>query len=200
MRTGTLFPFFVSLAFILLLLMVSCGEPVYAPKPKGYNRIDLPPHEFVNLPDTFPYHFQHSRYAKVLRDSSWISERYWIELFYPQWEAEVHITYKPLSGNGKLLKENLEDAYKLTAKHQVKAYAIEESIVKGKDGQTFVLSELSGNVPSQFQFYTTDSSQHFLRGALYFRTSTKNDSLAPVIEYVKVDIMHLLNTLQWTDR
>jgi len=59
---------------------------------------------------------------------------------------------------------------------------------------------LSGEVPSQFQFHITDSTQHFLRGALYFRTATKNDSLAPVIEYVKKDIVHLLNTLTWNDK
>jgi hypothetical protein len=36
-----------------------------------------------------------------------------------------------------------------------------------------------------------------LRGALYFRTATANDSLAPVIEYIKADMIHLLNTLEW---
>ena len=59
------------------------------------------------------------------------------------------------------------------------------------------VTELEGEVPSQFQFHITDSTDHFLRGALYFKTATKNDSLAPAIEFLKSDIIHLLNTLEW---
>jgi gliding motility-associated lipoprotein GldD len=59
---------------------------------------------------------------------------------------------------------------------------------------------LSGEVPSQFQFYITDSTRHFLRGALYFPTATKNDSLAPIINYIKQDMIHLLNTTRWKEQ
>jgi len=58
---------------------------------------------------------------------------------------------------------------------------------------------LEGEVPSQFQFHVSDSTQHFMRGALYFKTATQNDSLAPVIDYLKRDIIHLLSTLRWND-
>ena len=61
------------------------------------------------------------------------------------------------------------------------------------------LGGLQGEVPSQFQFFSTDSVHHFIRGALYFNTATKNDSLAPSIEFVKMDIIHMLNTLEWRD-
>jgi gliding motility-associated lipoprotein GldD len=98
-----------------------------------------------------------------------------------------------------LLKEYLATAYRLTSKHQIKAYAIDEAIMKTELGKTAVLAKLSGEVPSQYQFYITDSIDHFLRGALYFNTATKNDSLAPVIDYVKDDIMRMLNTLDWRD-
>lgn len=185
---------------LLALLLATACQKTYSPKPKGYNRIDLPAPSYRALPDTFPYYFEYSQYAKVLRDSSWIAERYWIQLYYPEWVAEVHLTYKPLKGNSKTLEQNLEDAYKLTAKHQIKAYAIEESIIRTAKGKTAIISELSGEVPSQFQFYTTDSTNHFFRGALYFRTSTDNDSLAPIIEYVKKDIIHMINTLEWNHK
>ena len=95
------------------------------------------------------------------------------------------------------MEDFLGDAYKLTAKHQIKAYSIEENVVKTQGGHTAVVQELSGEVPSQFQFFLTDSTQNFLRGALYFTTATKNDSLAPVIEYVKSDIMHMISTFNW---
>jgi len=128
-----------------------------------------------------------------------MAEPYWIDLFYPDMVANVQITYKPVKGSQKLLEEYLNDAYKLTSKHQIKAYSIDESFLITPSGKRVVLAELSGEVPSQFQFYLTDSVHHFLRGALYFRTSQKNDSLAPAINYIKIDIIHMLNTLRWAD-
>ncbi len=180
------------------LLLGSCTKN-YLPKPRGYNRIDLPEQTYQPLPDTFPYTFEFSKHAKIFRDSSWIAERYWIDLFYPQMVANVQITYKPVKGSQKLLEEYINDTYKLTSKHQIKAYSIDESIVQTPSGKTAVIAELSGEVPSQFQFFCTDSVKHYLRGALYFRTSLKNDSLAPAIEFIKKDIIHMINTLEWNE-
>lgn len=177
----------------------SCSQ-VYSPKPKGYNRIDLPEHAYQNLPDSLPYAFEYSKYAEIEADHSATAEPYWITLHYPKFMADIQLTYKPIKNQEALLKEYLNDAYKLTSSHQIKAYSIEESNVRTPSGKIATVAELSGEVPSQFQFHITDSIQHFLRGALYFRTATKNDSLAPVIEYMKVDIIHLLNTLTWNDK
>ena len=169
------------------------------PKPKGFNRIDLPDHAYQRLADSFPYSFEYSKHAKIVKDSSWIAERYWITLVYPYFDASVEITYKPIFNSDSLLRNYFETAYRLTSKHQIKAYAIEESVIKLENGDPAIVAELSGEVPSQFQFYTTDSSMHFLRGALYFKTATQNDSLKPVINYLQDDILHMLNTLQWEE-
>ena len=182
--------------FIALTILTSC-EQTYTPKPKGYNRLELPPRSYVSLPDSLPYTFEISEAARILRDSSYIAERYWIDLYYPVLTANIQITYKDLNQDRQLMEELVNDSYRLTSKHQIKAYAIEESVVRTLGGKTAVIAELEGEVPSQFQFFVTDSTEHFLRGALYFRTSTKNDSLAPAIEYLKIDAMHLLNTLEW---
>lgn len=183
--------------FLVTLTLLSC-ETEYVPKPKGFNRFDLPTHDYVALEDTLPYHFEYSKHAEILPDTSWISDRYWIEIYYPEFKADVHLTYKFI-GNEDSLKEYLNDAYFLTAKHQIKAYAIDESISKTPNGKTVVYAELSGEVPSQFQFFTTDSTKNFLRGALYFNTTVQNDSLRPAIEFVKVDIVHMMNTLEWKE-
>lgn len=183
---------------ILFVLCLSCKSD-YMPKPIGYNRISLPVNEFVSLPDTFPYQFELSRHAKILKDSSWIAEPYWIDLYYPDFEASIQISYKVIDHKEELLREYLATAYKLTSKHQVKAYAIDEAIIRTQQGKTAVIAQLEGEVPSQFQFFSTDSVNHFIRGALYFNTATQNDSLAPVIEFIRKDIFHLLNTLQWQE-
>ncbi|MDQ3394047.1 MAG: gliding motility lipoprotein GldD [Bacteroidota bacterium] len=186
-------PYFL-LAFFLII--GACTDD-YVPKPKGYNRIELPNPAYKSLPDSFPYIFEYSQHAQVLKDTSRFSEPYWINIYYPSMTANIQLTYKQVKKDQKLLEGFLSDSYRLTSKHQVKAYSIDEAILKTNYGHTAVITEIQGEVPSQFQFFVTDSSNHFLRGALYFRTATKNDSLAPVIEYIKADMIHLINTLQW---
>jgi gliding motility-associated lipoprotein GldD len=183
------------LIIVLWLGLVSCQQD-YLPKPKGYNRIVLPDTLYQSLADTFPYDFQYSQHARILKDSSWITERYWIDIYYPYFDAFVQVTYKPVQGQSNL-EEYINDSYRLTSKHNVKADAIDDKVLYLKSGNVAMISELSGEVPSQFQFYITDSMQHFLRGALYFKTSTKNDSLAPAVDFIKNDIVHLLNTVEW---
>lgn len=182
---------------LVLCVSISSCQTDYSPKPIAYNRLILPEPSYHPLPDTLPYSFEYSKHAQLLDDTSFVSERYWIEIYYPELKADVHVTYKKLFNNKQLLKEFMNDSYTLTAKHQIKAYSIDEAIVRTPSGKTAVIAELEGEVPSQFQFTITDSTQNFLRGALYFNTRVANDSLAPAIEYMKNDLMHLINTLEW---
>jgi len=184
------------LGLITVLFVGSCTRE-YLPKPLGYNRLELPEQAYISLPDSLPYTFEYSKHARLLPDSSRIREKYWLEIYYPTLKANVHVTYKSLRQNEKLLKELLDDAYTLTAKHQIKASAINEVITTTPSGKTAVIAELEGEVPSQFQFTVTDSVDNFMRGALYFNTRVANDSLAPAIDYMKKDIMHMINTLVW---
>ena len=158
----------LAICWLALLLIGACSED-YLPKPKGYNRIDLPKRDFVSLNKNLPYNFEHSVHAQIERDSFNLQEKTWTNVHYTDLDARVHLTYK--------------------------AYGIDEAVVLTPRGYTGFVSELSGEVPTQFQFFVTDSTQHFLRGALYFQTAVKNDSLAPIIEYIKIDMMHLINTL-----
>jgi gliding motility-associated lipoprotein GldD len=216
---GLAFPWFAPLRLILIvhplsrlpvlryccallttgLLLTGCTSSPddFTPKPKGYNRIDLPPHAYQQLGARHPYRFEYSKHARILRDSSYLAQPHWINVNYPALKANVQITYTNIQNNPKLFNKMLEDARKLTGKHQIKASAIEENTLKTPDGRKVAVFELSGDVPSQFQFYTTDSTKHFFRGALYFPTAVANDSLAPVIDYVKQDIVHLVNTLRY---
>jgi len=181
---------------VILIFLASCSKD-YRPKPKGYNRIVLPAHEYIALPDSLPYHFEYNKNAKLLKDTTTISENTWVEIYYPTIKANVHVTYKQINNDMKLLKEYLEDSYFLTSKHQIKAYAIDDIIMTSPTGKTFSIADLEGEVPSQFQFTCTDSVNNFLRGALYFYTQVNNDSLQPAIEFVKEDVVHMMNTLTW---
>ncbi len=188
----------VLLVVLLTGILSSCSdEDTFVPKPKGYNKIDLPEHAYQKLKEEHPYTFEYSKYAEIRPDDSKIAEPHWLNIYYPEQGCFVQITYKDIRNNKKHFDEHVDDSHKLAIKHNVKAYAINESVDKTAKGYTATYFELEGEVPSQFQFYVTDSTANFLRGALYFKTATRNDSLAPVIRYVKKDILHLVNTLEF---
>lgn len=188
-----------NLVFLIVLLGLFGCEQNWLPKPPGYNRIDLPPHSYDNLLDGYPYQLDFSKASQVEPDSFNLQEKAWINLNYREFGAKVHLTYKRIDGEKVDFKKLSNDAFKLTAKHQIKAYGIEEGVLLTPNGYTAVVAELSGEVPTQFQFFVTDSTTHFLRGALYFNTAVKNDSLAPVIEYIKIDMTHLMNSLKFVE-
>lgn len=186
-------------AFLILALGLTSCEQTWLPKPPGYNRIDLPPHTYQQLAEGYPYEFEFSEASNVEPDSFNLAEKSWVNLNYGDLGAKVHLTYKRIDGKTVDFKTLSNDAFKLTAKHQVKAYGIEEGILLTPNGYTAVVAELTGEVPTQFQFFVTDSTTHFLRGALYFNTAVKNDSLAPVIEYIKIDLTHLMNSVKFKE-
>ena len=185
---------FFPLAF-LVLLCLAC-ESNWLPKPPGYNRIELPRHEYQRLEQGYPYQLDFSVHSRVEADSFNLEETEWINLNYKEFGAKVHLTYKKIDQSTDF-KTLSNDAFNLTAKHQIKAYGIEEAILLTPNGYVAVVAELSGEVPTQFQFFVTDSTSNFLRGAVYFNSALKNDSLAPIIEYIKLDMAHLINSVNF---
>lgn len=187
------------LILILLTLLMGCGNKstVYYPKPKGFERIDLPKQEYQALPGNYPYSFEYSKSAVITPDKTKDAEQYWILVEYPTLNAKIQFTYKPLDGNLTKLDKHVADAYKLASKHQVRATAQREQVVQLKNGKKAVIIEIDGEVPSHYQFYATDTSKHFLRGAVYLNSATLNDSLSPIVDYLKADSRRILETLKW---
>lgn len=192
----------VSILLVIAALVVyRITAPSYLPKPYGHPHIPLPAHTYVPLPDDLPYRFEISAHATVRRDSVYAtSEPYWITIYYPAFEAEVQITYKLVKADKQLLRSYIEESYKLCMKHQVRASSIDSNILQLPTGLTATFMTLKGQVSSPFQFYTTDGVKHFLRGVVYLNSSQENDYLAPVIGFIREDIIHLLHTLSWETR
>ncbi len=181
-------------------LVTSCSRDPstdYTPKPKAYPRIDLPAQTYQPIDESHPYSFEYSTSAVILPDTFARAEPHWIFISYPALKANIQLTYKPVQNDNKKLSAYISDAYKLAGWHRIRASGIREIVAKTRSGQKAVLLELSGEVPSHLQFFTTDTTTHFLRGAMYFSVAGQQDSLAPVIDYIKADMMHLLQTLKW---
>ncbi len=194
-KAGFLRRFFLCL---FALNLWGCQQIEYYPKPRGYHRIDLPAHAYQPLAEQHPYTFEYSQHAVILPDSSTLAQPHWIELNYLSFRASVSISYKRIV-HFDSLAAYVNSSSRLTHKHNVRSSSITEYPIKTPKGYGGVVSELSGDVPSFYQFWVTDTTTHFLRAALYFPTSQRADSLAPVIAYVKEDLTHLLHTLAWRD-
>ena len=86
----------------------------------------------------------------------------------------------------------------MTKKHLQVADEISERMYENTQQNLYgMFYDLKGNVASQSQFYVTDSTQHFISGALYFETKPNYDSILPAINYIQKDLMHFIETLRW---
>jgi len=195
----------ISLVRFLFVSVLAAGiyacnddkEPDYQPKPTGFNRLDLPAHEYQPLTEEHPYTFEYSKAAIVQKDTFMKAEPHWIIIYYPKLNTRIQFTYKPVNNDPKRLQNMMADAAKLAFHHDKKAYSITDKILTTKDGKKAIIFELEGEVPSHYQFFVTDTTKHYLRGAMYLMTATENDSLRPVIDYMKADCRHILETLKW---
>ena len=180
----------------ILLLTISCKKE-YVPKPRGYFRISFPEKAYKILDSkTFPYRFEIPVYSKIVADNERLAEPYWVNLEFPQNKAELHISYKNVDNN---LMKLTEDSRTLAYKHSIKADAINERVFVNPEKKIYgTIYLIDGNAASPLQFYLTDSTKHFLRGALYIREVPNIDSIRPVIEFLTPDIIHLIETTEWT--
>ena len=185
---------FVSFLLIVGTLAVSCTKtPI--PRPYGYFRVDLPPHAYRMI-DTLnlPYKFEMPVSAKLIsRDSK--DGKFWVDVYYPTLNASIYCSYKPVKGN---LTDLLEDTRKIVYKHSIRADGIGEKVYDHNENNVHgILYDLKGNTASNVQFVLTDSTNHFFRGALYFNNVPNKDSIAPMSEYIREDIIHLMESFEW---
>jgi len=171
-----------------------CSEN-YVPKPRGYFRITMGQHYYQML-DTavFPCRFLYSKqavFSVVNRDSNWIN------ISYPAYKAVLHLSYKAI--NTKVtLRKLIDDSQEFIYKHTIKASAIDEQLFVDTVNNVYgLLFDIKGNAASNEQFYVTDSVRHFLRASLYFDVKPNYDSLLPVINYIRQDLVVLIDSLEW---
>lgn len=181
--------------FILLLFITSCQEE-QPPRPTGLLRLSVAQRTYISFDTTYPYAFEYPTTAIIKTNTGQLSEPYWITLEYPALQASIYISYKTIHKN---LDKYLEDQRVFINKHIPKANAIDNRVYLNPEQKVYGMTyEIIGNnAASPYQFYVTDSTQHFLRASLYFNMLPSNDSLAPIIDAIKIDMEHLINTLKW---
>lgn len=190
------------LLLLLPLLLASCEEYTPVPKPRAYPRVIYPEKAYKPLDASYcHFTFDMPAYATIEKDTSFFDEKpkdeCWFNLDVKQLNAKIYCSYYPVK-NRKDFDELVADAFALTNKHNVKASYIDEIQVRRPADKVYgIVFNVEGQAASTYQFFLTDSTRHFFRGALYFNTQTRPDSLAPVISFMKKDLDRLVGTLQW---
>ena len=187
------------ICFLIILAIFSCNSD-YTIRQRGYFKIDLPEHKYVtfNKPD-YPYTFEYPAYSNVVRDSTFFEDKpenpFWVNIEFPSLNGKIYMSYKDVTKNQ--FDKLVDDAFKLTYKHSTKASGIKDSLMHTPNGITGIFFKVGGNAATARQFFVTDSTKHFLRGALYFDSTPNADSLGVVNDFLEADMKHLINTLRW---
>ena len=175
--------------FLIGILISSCSEDIL-PKPKAYLSLSYPAVTYQKKNVAKPYSFEVSSEAIIKEQPN-----FWREINYPKLKASIKITYRPVKNN---IKELLVESEKLVYEHAVKAEQIAAKDFENYDRRAFgSMHEISGNAASQIQFHLTDSTNNFIKGALYFYAKPNYDSILPAVAYIKKDIVRLIETLEW---
>lgn len=187
---------FINIVLLLIMILTACKQD-YTPKPRGFMKLEYPAKIYRSFDTTAPFTFDYPEYAEVIPDTSPNAEKFWYNIEFPSFSGTIYLSYKNLNNN---LGQYTEDSRVLAYKHSIKAEAIEERLISRPGNSVYgLLYDLTGNTASSLQFYVTDSVTHFLRGSLYFNTTPQKDSLAPVVRFIREDVLHMIETLQWND-
>ncbi len=187
--------------YIITVTVFGCRE-IAVPKPRGHFRIDMPEHKYTTFngqeekDDNLPFSFEYPEIGRLSFNDGDENEKGWFNIEFPAYRANLYLTYRDINHD---FNELMEQTYKMNVKNHIsKADAISEKFFNDNNNKVYgILYELKGNTATAVQFYMTDSTNHFLRGSLYFASEPDADSLEPVIGYFREDIVHLIETLRW---
>jgi gliding motility-associated lipoprotein GldD len=184
---------------IFCLIIISCNSP-YIPKKKGYEKLNFPEKKYKVFNDiNAPYTFEYPVYAQIDRKINYFGNyeqtKGWLNINFPSNNATIYVSYSDIKANK--LDLLIKDAYTFANNHNIKANLIEDSLFTTQNGINGVFFHIGGDVATNYQFFLTDSTHHFFRGALYFDSTPNEDSLAPINAFLFKDLTHLVNTFRW---
>ncbi len=193
--------FRICVLLFIAAFFVAC-ETDNTPRPNGYPKINYPESKNkVNYNDAdCPYTFMLPDYYRIDKNITFFNQvpddPCWMNLVCEDLNATIYFSYKQLQENITVQKM-IEDAYKLTYKHSSRADFIEPQEIENQYGVKGLIYFVGGDAASNFQFFVTDTTTNFVRGALYFNSPPNADSLKPVIQFMVNDIEGMLETWQW---
>lgn len=214
----------IQFCFLILSCFVffaACNSP-YVSKKRGYFTIELPQHQYQQFDQPgMPYKFEYPSYATIMQDSTYFDNNpensYWRNIDFPRFHARIFLSYKEIGGKAlykikqpdgrykdsfavNVFDKMVADAFTLTNKNNVVSNSINDSLVHTPNGVHGVFFKVGGNAATAKQFFLSDTTKNFIRGALYFDVTPNADSLKPVQDFLQKDMEHIINSFQWKSK
>jgi gliding motility-associated lipoprotein GldD len=159
--------------------------------------LTTPKPAYQHWDSVLPFVFDYSKHASLDFQNK---ERnlFWVDIYYPSLSAMFKMTCFQVKNN---LNNYIREEEELVMFHVDRRMVddIQYSTVNDPIARVFGrLYELEGkHVATPFKFWLTDSSQYFVKGTLFFDFAPNNDSLAPIIDYLKRDALFMVESWQW---
>jgi len=179
-----------------LILLISCGrEKTPLPKPPTYLRQNLPDHKYHLYVSGCSYNFLAPAIFTITDIEDPTKNTCHKDINLGPLNGVMHLSFlkmkEPLASYINYANDKVDE-------HKLKATAIEDKNFINKEDRVFgTLFELQGDVASPFQFYLTDSTSKFVSGVVYFNSRPNYDSLKPTLDYLKIDLLKMIESFKW---
>ena len=182
-------------------MLSACQETLEIPKPRTYPRVVFPNHSYNTVaPDPCPFSMDIPVYSKLEKEKQVLgneaAQDCWYTLRFNKFNAEVYFSYFSIDDR-KHYDKLLKDSYFVLQQINRKSDFMEESRYENKHNTHGLTYSFEGDAASPFQFILSDTTDHFVRGALYFNSKVNPDSMKPVIDFVRVDMDRMLSSFVW---
>ncbi len=186
---------YIVLSVIFIMLFSACNQD-YSAKPSSYPRVNYPTRHYVSYDADEPFTFVYPDYASVEKSKERGALSGWVNIEYKAFNATLHLSYFDFKTKKEYSKMT-NDAHDFAYKHASRAEEISESVFHYPHHVSGIFYDLGGNTASTLQFFASDSTSHYLRGALYFNSHPNRDSIEPMVQFIRKDLDTMLKTLRW---
>lgn len=181
---------------IVLALFGACSpggdNSASVPRRRAYPRIEIPDSTFVAV-SSAPNGLQINAAANV--DDSADNSGKWITVDYPGLNAKIYYTFTPVDGStiDAVVDNRIERINLNLSGHKPEFLPVDTR--EGFTGQ-IVIDRFGGTTP--VQFIVTDRTNVVVSGAAFLPAAAEApaDSLSPVIDMLRRDIIHSIKTLR----
>lgn len=190
------------LFFVLCILFSSCKEEVVSiPKPRMYPKVVYPIQNYqLFQKGDCPISFEYPTYAMIKQSEAYYKDQdlndCWFDIEYGSLNATLYCSYSDVESK-EALSLMIDKNYLLVNKHNRRADFIDENLLYKNNNPIGVQFEIDGEVATPYQFFLTDSLNHFFRASLYFNSKLNQDSVAPIYNFIKTDVDRMIETFEW---
>ncbi len=191
--------FMLIYGLLLLFLSIAASDCSRSSRSKGNaEEIRLPAVTYLLTPDSFPFRFEVSDQAIFSARKNKEGE-YFCDVKYPAFDAQLYCTWHALTPESFI--RFAEESRRLVYSHTDVATAIDEKFYSNDRAGVFgFLYDIKGPVATPLQVALTDSTRYFFNASLYFNATPNTDSIAPYLEYIRKDVIRMMESFTPSNR